>query len=109
MVTASVSGVLGRLGDVAAWQEEFYRDLHARPELSHQEHRTAADVADRLRESGCEVHEGVGGTGVVGVVRNGAGPVVLIRADMDALPVQEDTGLSYASTATATSTASRCR
>ena len=58
-------------------------------------------VAARLRDAGCEVHEGVGGTGVVGIVRNGDGPTVLVRADMDALPVREETGLPYASTQTA--------
>lgn len=86
--------------DVRAWQEDLYRDLHAHPELSHQEHRTAGLVADRLRRSGFEVQEGIGGTGVVGVLRNGDGPGVLLRADMDALPVRETTGLPYASTAT---------
>ncbi|HEX7738741.1 MAG TPA: amidohydrolase [Marmoricola sp.] len=90
------------LDSIRSWQEDFYRDLHAHPELSHQEHRTAGNVAARLRESGCEVHEGVGGTGVVGIVRNGNGPTVLVRADMDALPVREATGLEYASAATAT-------
>jgi hippurate hydrolase len=103
MTTTSATGVLDRLGEVRRWQEEFYRDLHAHPELSHQETRTAANVADRLRASGCEVHEQVGGTGVVGLVRNGEGPVVLLRADMDALPVKEATGLPYASKLTATS------
>lgn len=78
---------------------ELYKDLHANPELSFAEHRTAGIVAERLRALGLEVIEGVGRTGVVGVVRNGAGPTVLLRADMDALPVLEDTGLDYASTA----------
>lgn len=87
-------------GRVSAWQEELYRDLHANPELSHQEHRTAAAVAARLRTEGCEVVEGIGGTGVVGVLRNGDGPTVVLRADMDALPVREETGLPYASTTT---------
>jgi hippurate hydrolase len=94
--------VLDRLAEVRAWQEDFYRDLHANPELSHQEHRTAARVAERLRAAGCEVHQGIGGTGVVGVLRNGDGPRILLRADMDALPVREASGLPYASTATAT-------
>ncbi|MDN5795753.1 MAG: amidohydrolase [Intrasporangium sp.] len=94
--------VLGRLDEVRVWQEELYRDLHAHPELSHQEHRTAQAVAGRLAAAGCDVHSGVGGTGVVGILRNGAGPTVLLRADMDALPVREATGLPYASTATAT-------
>ncbi|MFD4374841.1 amidohydrolase [Streptomyces sp. NPDC058486] len=79
----------------------LYEDLHAHPELSFQEKRTAQVVAARLRARGWEVTEGVGGTGVVGVLRNGAGPTVLLRADMDALPVREETGLPYASTATA--------
>ncbi|MFE0804680.1 amidohydrolase [Streptomyces sp. NPDC058812] len=78
----------------------FYEDLHAHPELSMREHRTAARLAARLRAVGdeLEVTEGVGGTGVVGVLRNGPGPVVMVRADMDALPVTERTGLSCAST-----------
>ncbi|MGY0492065.1 amidohydrolase [Streptomyces sp. WG-D5] len=82
---------------------ELYRDLHAHPELSLQETRTAGIAAARLREQGgWEVTEGVGGTGVVGVLRNGAGPTVLLRADMDGLPVLETTGLPYASEARGT-------
>jgi len=77
--------------------EDFYRDLHRHPELSLREHRTAAALAGRLREAGYDTTEGVGGTGVVGVLRNGDGPTVLLRADMDALPVAEETGLPYAS------------
>ncbi|TWD84026.1 hippurate hydrolase [Kribbella amoyensis] len=77
---------------------ELYKDLHAHPELSLQEVRTARVVADRLRALGFEVTEGVGGTGVVGSLANGAGPTALLRADMDALPVDEQTGLTYAST-----------
>jgi len=102
MTPSSASHVLQRLGDVRGWQEDFYRDLHAHPELSHQEVRTAAKVADRLRAAGCEVHAGVGGTGVVAILRNGEGPAVLLRADMDALPVREATGLPYASKVMAT-------
>ena len=82
---------------VRPWQEDVYRDLHQHPELSHQEHRTAAVVADRLGAAGFDVNTGVGGTGVVGILRNGEGPTVLLRADMDALPVQEQTGLPHAS------------
>jgi amidohydrolase len=78
---------------------DLYRDIHAHPELAFAEHRTAALVAARLRDLGYQVTEGVGRTGVVGVLRNGAGPTVLLRADMDALPVREQTGLPYASTA----------
>jgi amidohydrolase len=76
----------------------LYRDLHAHPELAFAEHRTAGIVADRLRDLGYQVTTGVGGTGVVGLLVNGEGPVVLLRADMDALPVLEQTGLGYAST-----------
>lgn len=75
-----------------------YRDLHAHPELGFAEHRTAAIVADWLTRLGFEVTTGVGRTGVVGILRNGAGPTALLRADMDGLPVAEATGLPYAST-----------
>jgi amidohydrolase len=92
--------VLAGLERSRTWQEDLYRDLHRHPELSHQEERTAGLVAERLRGGGYEVHTGVGGTGVVGVLRNGDGPVVLLRADMDALPVREATGLPYASEVT---------
>ena len=100
MTTDTATEVLVGLRSVRPWQEELYRELHAHPELSHEEHRTASTVAARLRDAGCEVLEHVGGTGVVGVLRNGAGPTVLLRADMDALPVEEETGLPYASTRT---------
>lgn len=94
--------VLVRLPDIAGDLADLYRDLHAHPELSNAETRTAAEAARRLAALGAEVVEGVGGTGVVGVFRNGAGPTVLLRADMDALPVAEQTGLPYASTARGT-------
>ncbi|MGW1053100.1 amidohydrolase [Streptomyces sp. NPDC002521] len=77
--------------------EDLYRDLHRHPELSLREHRTAGTLAGRLKEAGFETAEGVGGTGVVGRLSNGDGPTVLLRADMDALPVREETGLPYAS------------
>jgi len=77
--------------------EDFYRDLHRHPELSFQEHRTAARLAERLTKAGYETAEGIAGTGVAGLLRNGDGPTVLLRADMDALPVEERTGLPYAS------------
>lgn len=102
--TASFAAVMAGAAGIRSWQEDLYRDLHQHPELSHQEHRTAAAVADRLGLAGFAVTAGVGGTGVVGVLRNGDGPTVLLRADMDALPVREDTGLAYASTAVATPT-----
>ncbi|HPA51692.1 MAG TPA: amidohydrolase [Thermoanaerobaculia bacterium] len=79
---------------------ELYRELHATPELSMQETATAAKMAGRLRALGYEVSEGVGGTGIVGVLRNGDGPVVMLRTDLDALPVEEKTGVSFASRAT---------
>jgi amidohydrolase len=80
----------------------IYRDLHAHPELAFHENRTAGIIADRLRDLGYETTSGVGQTGVVGVLKNGAGPTVLLRADMDALPVRERTGLDYASTVVST-------
>jgi amidohydrolase len=78
---------------------DIYRDLHEHPELSFAETRTAAIVAARLRAAGFETTEGVGRTGVVGVLRNGTGPTALLRADMDGLPMREGTGLPYASVA----------
>lgn len=78
---------------------DLYRDLHQHPELGFEETRTAGVAARELRAAGFEVTEGVGGTGVVGVLRNGDGPTALLRADMDGLPVEEKTGLPYASTA----------
>lgn len=84
---------------------EIYRDLHAHPELSFQETRTAAKLAEEARLLGFTVTENVGQTGVVAVMKNGPGPVVMIRADMDGLPVVEQTGLDFASTERGTSTA----
>ncbi|MEV5611931.1 amidohydrolase [Streptomyces sp. NPDC052225] len=96
MTVSLFEGLDALLPDLRA----LYQDLHAHPELSLQETRTAGIVAARLRaQGGWEVTEGVGGTGVVGVLRNGEGPVVLLRADMDGLPVLEATGLPYASVA----------
>ena len=82
--------------------QKLYTDIHAHPELSMQETRTAGIAADRLRAAGYEVTTGVGKTGVVGLLRNGDGPTVMLRADMDALPVKEATGLPYASSVSAT-------
>ena len=86
----------------------IYKDVHSHPELSGHEEKTAALVAKELRAAGCEVTENVGKYdnpklkcyGVVGIMRNGGGPTVLVRTDMDALPVHEETGLPYASTVT---------
>lgn len=76
---------------------EVYRDLHAHPELSGEESETAGRLAAALAAAGCRVSGGIGGHGLVGVLENGAGPVVMLRADMDALPIAEETGLPYAS------------
>ncbi|MEA5080653.1 MAG: M20 family metallopeptidase [Dysgonamonadaceae bacterium] len=78
--------------------EEIYKDIHRNPELSMQEFRTAKIAADYLTKYHYEVSEGIGTTGVVGLMKNGEGPTVMLRADMDALPVAEATGLPYAST-----------
>ncbi len=77
--------------------DALYRDLHAHPELSLEEKETAAKLAAKLRQAGFEVATGVGGHGVVGVLRNGDGPTVLLRTDLDALPIREETDLPYAS------------
>jgi amidohydrolase len=89
--------VLAPLDGQLDWLRECYVDLHRHPELSEHELRTAGIAAERVARSGYEVTTGVGGTGVVGVLRNGEGPTVALRADMDALPVTEQTGLPYAS------------
>ena len=81
---------------------DLYRHFHAHPELSGQEARTATRVAEELAAADCKVTTGIGGYGVVGVLENGPGPVLMLRADMDALPIQEKTGLPYASRETAT-------
>lgn len=114
MLTAAVAAWLGLVpaaradealraavaADYEAYLEPLFVHFHRNPELSFRETRTAARIAEELRGLGVEVTEGVGGTGVVGMIENGAGPRVLVRADMDGLPILEDTGLPYASTAT---------
>ncbi|WP_116041024.1 amidohydrolase [Amycolatopsis palatopharyngis] len=99
MTSAQRAGVLDGLDDLLPELESLYRDLHSHPELSFAEHRTAGVLADLLAEAGYTVHSGIAGTGVLGVLRNGPGPVVMLRADIDALPVEEKTGLDYASRA----------
>ena len=79
------------------WQEELYKHFHRHPELGLAEHETSARICEELEDLGYETCL-IGGTGIVGVLRNGDGPAVLARADMDALPVAEDTGLEYSST-----------
>jgi len=76
---------------------DLYKKLHANPELGLQEEQTAARIAAELRKAGFDVTERVGGFGVVGVLKNGPGPTVLVRADMDGLPIIENTGVPYAS------------
>src|ERR1700744_2298233 len=97
--------IINRVADLQPEIQAWRRDLHAHPELMYDVHRTAAFVADRLREFGCdEVITGMGGTGVVGVIRgrkevNGGDlKAIGLRADMDALPIEEQTGVAYKST-----------
>ena len=95
--STSSDAVLKNLDRLIPDLEALYKDVHAHPELSMQEVRTAGLAADRLRTAGFEVTTGVGKTGVVGLLRNGDGPTVMLRADMDALPINEATNLPYAS------------
>ncbi|MCR8897508.1 amidohydrolase [Gordonia sp. GONU] len=94
--------MLAGLDDLRGPLEELYQQIHQHPELSHQERETSTEVARQLRSFGYDVRDGIGGTGVVGILSHGDGPTVLMRADMDALPIREDTGLPYASTRTVT-------
>jgi amidohydrolase len=93
------SSLASEVNAVYPQAQTLYIDLHEHPELSLHEVNTAAKLAARLRELGYEVTEKVGGTGVVGILRNGAGPTIMLRTELDALPVEEKTGLAYASTA----------
>ncbi|HEV8611014.1 MAG TPA: amidohydrolase [Thermoanaerobaculia bacterium] len=99
--TAS-SPVLAPLDAIYPDLEKLYLDLHQTPELSFHEEKTAAKMGERLRALGFDVTTGVGKTGVVGILRNGKGPTVMLRTDLDALPVEEQTGLPYASKVTTT-------
>src|SRR5213593_952917 len=89
--------VRARLQQEYASLFELYKHLHTHPELSLHEEKTSERLAEELRQAGCEVTPRVGGYGVIGVLRNGDGPTVLVRSDLDALPVKEQTGLPYAS------------
>ncbi len=89
---------LAGLDEIYPKLDALYLDLHRNPELSMKEDRTAARLATELKALGYQVTTGVGGTGVVGVLRNGNGPTVLLRTELDALPIEEKTGLPYAST-----------
>jgi amidohydrolase len=93
--------ILASLAKLLPGLVTVYKDIHAHPELSMQETRTAGIAAKHLKAMGFKVSTGVGKTGVVGILRNGGGPTVMLRADMDALPIKEATGLSYASKVTA--------
>jgi metal-dependent amidase/aminoacylase/carboxypeptidase family protein len=86
--------VLNHLSAIYPDIEAFYIDLHEHPELSVQENQTSAKVASRLKDAGLEVTSGVGGTGVVGILRNGPSPTVMVRGDMDALPNRREDGLT---------------
>jgi hypothetical protein len=90
--------VLAGQGGIKDWQEDVHHTIHHHPELANQELKTSAAAADSLRAAGYEVHDKIGTAGVVGILKNGDGPTVLMRADMDALPMREETGLPYAST-----------
>lgn len=100
--TGAARTILSAQESLRDWQESLYKDFHRNPELSHQEKRTSGLIAEQLAGFGFKVHRNIGGTGLVGVFANGTGPTVLMRSDMDALPVAEATGLDYASTVVAT-------
>jgi len=95
------SSILAQMDTLVPDLEALYKDIHSHPELSMNETRTAGIAADQLKKAGYDVTTGVGKTGVVGLLRNGDGPTVMLRADMDALPIAENTGLPYASKITA--------
>jgi amidohydrolase len=92
-----------RVEAIYPWLDGIYKDLHAHPEIAFQEVRTAARLAAEMRKLGFDVTEKVGKTGIVAVLRNGSGPTVLVRTELDGLPMEEKTGLPYASKATAQS------
>jgi hippurate hydrolase len=97
-----ISEILAGMNQLLPELESIYKDIHSHPELSMQENRTAGIAVEHLKKAGYDVTMGVGKTGVVGLLCNGEGPTVMLRADMDALPVKEATGLPYASGVTAT-------
>ena len=104
LILLSISPSTTSAADVKAWAEKeldglmpLYEHLHSHPEVSFQEKETAARIAAELKTAGCEVTTNVGGHGVVGILKNGNGPTVMWRTDLDALPVTEETGLPFAS------------
>src|SRR5256885_12864845 len=97
IASAQNTNLSSQVDSVFADAHALYLDLHQHPEISSHETRTAATLAGKLRALGYEVTENVGGTGVVGIMKNGTGPTVMLRTELDALPVEEKTGLPYAS------------
>lgn len=117
-LSIAVAGLLGVMSGVRASSidaaqvnaiypevEKLYIDLHQHPELGFHEQRTAAELAKRVKALGYEVTTGVGGTGVVAILKNGPGPTVMLRTVLDALPIEEKTGLPFASTVKTTNDA----
>ena len=97
--TSQLIGIIKASAPDLSQYEEIYRNLHQHPELPQQERRTASSIVSHLRQLGMQVYERIGGEGVVGILRNGSGQTILLRAELDALPIREETGLPYASTA----------
>src|SRR2546423_2727956 len=98
---AQTTSLAAQVESVFPDSRALYVDLHQHPELSSREMRTAVTLAEKLRGLGYEVTEHVGGTGIVAIMKNGPGPTVMLRTELDALPVEEKTGLPYASKARA--------
>src|SRR6187455_2319555 len=102
-VFAATTAAAQSAADIDAYYPDLralYQDLHRNPELGFQEVQTASKLAGRLKDLGFEVTAGVGRTGIVALLRNGAGPVVMLRTELDALPVAEKTGAPFASAVT---------
>lgn len=98
-MTLHISEIVNQFRPDLAGYENLYQLFHANPELSFQEHETSTKISEELLQwDTLEIQTGIGKTGVAAALENGAGPVILLRADIDALPVEEKTGLSYAST-----------
>ncbi|MDO5668889.1 MAG: amidohydrolase [Corynebacterium sp.] len=95
---SDISRLLTQHSADLSWQQSFYEDLHERPELSGHEYETAEKIARKLADFDCEVQTHIGGYGIVAIFRNGDGPTALFRADFDALPIKEETGVPFAST-----------
>src|SRR5215470_121787 len=98
MALGQLSTASREVDGVLSQAKALYTDIHQHPELSGHETKTAERIAERLRDLGYDVTEHVGGTGVVALMKNGAGPTIMLRTELDALPLEEKTGLPYAST-----------